>query len=837
MIDDIAPHWWSWADIVRCADRLGIPNFQRGAVWDAGNRTALLESVYEKSPCGSFVLWRPLGNGDPLRHGVPLRSFGPGVSPMWLVDGQQRTRAMLGIFQQMLTVPTVDGWSLVRRADRDSLAGIRDAVCVGPAEPDDEGASDDSFWAVVLPAMRVFDQRDRAYFGSYTESRKILRSSMFRRLSPQARIRLDFSGGEKNVPPGAAGVIPLATLVAPLGVFHDAQLRTLAQAVLRTFNSPNPDLSRLDELIPWGPQFVTGHTYERPAIDGGLPSPMLWANLHERRDASVDTRVEQLAGLFEPEWCPVFDRFADMLEGNRFAVGWLPSSDVSAAIDAYVRINRAGIRVRAEEHALALLSRAHPGLLDDLAKFASLRDDEPVTDQRSLLTHESDRQLGFAVWMSTLTRYSTLALLGTSGLRWLGTSAIDKKMFGYRLDRVGPRETAVGKKTWARDYAAPRELIQECSARATHALLLVNSVLSNELFLDHRMARPSTRALTPLIDLLYRLPASALQHLKEDDGAFRAAIACLFRWTLLAPYIDQPDLEQLLIDGHGIDETLADERPVPVWGTNGKSWQKQIRKALGRYQSGLAAPSLWSLKLASSGERDGGEPLVTDGLSTSARLNKLALGSFRADVNEARSLQHRAVGWLYAIERRGGAAEFLWQAQYDGYDATDGRTGIRPGEPRSEAVLQKAAGAEAEGLYPEKQHIVPFASARQIANKGGTRASASPANAIGNLTWLSRRQNTLDALADRWTVMDKECDADNLDARGMFARVEVDGTPHTAVALYEQIRDAMLQESDPIGLQPLLTSFCAARTEWMIGQMRSWLEEPLSGEAREWLPE
>ena len=38
-----------------------------------------------------------------------------------------------------------------------------------------------------------------------------------------------------------------------------------------------------------------------------------------------------------------------MLAGNRFAVGWLPSSDVSAAIDAYVRINRAGIRVSAEE--------------------------------------------------------------------------------------------------------------------------------------------------------------------------------------------------------------------------------------------------------------------------------------------------------------------------------------------------------------------------------------------------------------------------------------------------------------------------------------------------------
>lgn len=833
MADDIAPHWWSWADIVRHADRLGIPNFQRGAVWDTTNRTALLESVYEKSPCGSFVLWKPLGDGDPLRHGVPLCGFGPGASPMWLVDGQQRTRAMLVIFRQMLAAPAVDHWSLVRRADLDSLADLRDALTGAAAEPDSDDTSDDSFWAVALPAMRVFDQEDGGYFGRYSESRKVLRGSMFRRVSPQTRVRLDASGREKSVPPGPVGVIPLATLVAPVSVFHDVRLRSLAQSALRTFDTPDPDLSQLDDLIPWGPQFVTGHTYERPAIEGKPPSPMSWANLHERRDASINTRVEQLAGLFGPGWRGVFDRFADMLEGNRFAVGWLPSSDVSAAIDAYVRINRAGIRVRAEERALALLSRAHPGLLDDLAEFASLRDDEPVLDQRSLLTHESDRQLGFAVWMSTLTRYSALALLGTSGRRWLGTSAIDKETFGYRLDRVGPRETAAGKKTWARDYAAPRELIQECSARATRALLLVDSILSKELFLDHRMARPSTRALTPLIDLLYRLPASALRVL-EADTTFRAAIARLFHWTLLVPYIDQPDLEQLLIHGHGIDEALADELPIPVWGSAGESWQEQVRQALGRYQTSLA--TLWLLKRANLVERHDWSPLVTDGLSTGAKLNELALDAFRVAVSESRSLQHSAVGWLYAIERRGGATEFLWQAQYDGY-MSDRRTGIRPGNLRYEAALKRAVGADIEGLYPEKQHIVPFSSARQIVNKGGTRATASPANAIGNLTWLSRRQNTLDGLADRWAVMDPGRDGDNLHARGMFARVKAVDGPQTAVLLYEQIRDAMLQDRDPVGLQPLFASFCAARTAWLIGQMRSWLQEPLSNEAREWLPE
>ena len=206
------------------------------------------------------------------------------------------------------------------------------------------------------------------------------------------------------------------------------------------------NLQQLDELVPWGPQFVTGYAYER------------WADL-DRQNTNVNAMVKLLAGLFAPKWMAVFKRFTGMLEGNRFAVGWLPSRDVSAAIDAYVRINRAGIRVHAEERALALLPAHARRLLDDFAHFVSLRDtEEPVADRRSLLVRESERQMGFAVWMTAVTRYSTLALLGTLGCRWLETSAIDKNTYGYRLDRVGPDETAAGKKTWARaNYATPDE--------------------------------------------------------------------------------------------------------------------------------------------------------------------------------------------------------------------------------------------------------------------------------------------------------------------------------------------------------------------------------------------
>lgn len=839
------PHWWSWRDIVQRADQLGIPNFQRGAVWDTGNRTALLESLYEQSPCGSFVLWAPEDDRDPLRHGVPLRAFARGITPLWLVDGQQRTRAMLDTFQELLTVPAgVHGWRLVREAELKSLRSLGDALLGDLVEEEEDlgGDFEDAhFWGVVLPAMRAFDRAEAPYFGRHGESRNVVRGSMFRRLSPRARVRLSSRGRETNVPPLPVGVVPLATLLSPKGIFHDDELRSVVELALRTFETSEPDLEVLDDLLPWGPQFVTGHLYERPTFGDGLPTPIRWADLHARRDATLSVTVESLTGLFAQKWRAVFGRFANMLDGNRFAVGWLPPGDVSAAIDAYVRINRAGIRVRPEERALALLSRAHPRLLDDLAGFVRLRDgDGPAPDQRALLTHESDRQLGFAVWMTSVTRYATLALLGTLGHRWLGTSAMDKDTFGYRLDRVGPNETPAGVRTWARpDYGTPGELIQECSARATRALVLVDSVLSVELLLDHRMARPSTRALTPLIDLFYRLPESALAELYHDR-AFRTAAARLLHWTLLAPYLDQAELERLIADGHGIVDgpEVDGGSPVRVWGPGSVERKQQLRGAFGRYQSSLR--DLWYRKYSGIAARQDRGPADVEDLSLAAALTRLAADTFTVSVGQARSLQDTAVGWLYALERRGNAREFLWQAQIDGFDATAGKVGLPkpPGPPRCEAALRSPEGEDAQELYPEKQHIVPFSLARQIVGKGGTRATASLANAIGNLTWLSRRQNGLDALADRWTVMDREGDGENLAARGMLAQASGVADPQTALAIYEELRGMVLDETwnqERSKAESLFRSLCESRMDWMIEQMRGWLNEPLSDEASEWL--
>jgi len=368
-------------------------------------------------------------------------------------------------------------------------------------------------------------------------------------------------------------------------------------------------------------------------------------------------------------------------------------------------------------------------------------------------------------------------------------------------------------------------------------LLLIDSVLSEELYLDHRMARPSVRALFPLIDMLYKVDAGELERLRQDS-AFRSAIARLLHWTLLAPYIDQPDLEQLIVDIHGPSEGSNEASPVQPWEATGPELQEQLQKAISRYLNSLS--ELWYRKHLGTASRQERAPVIVDGLPIAGKLTRLALDAFSLEVRDARSLQHPAIGWLYAIERRGGATEFSWAAQVEGFRETGGQIGAR--EPESELSgemeLCRWDGKLASTLYPEKQHIVPFTIARQIVDKGGTRATASPSNAIGNLTWLSHRQNSLEALSDRWTVMDRKRDLPNLQARGMLAPVESEEHGRSVLDVYEDLRGMILEgnwRKDQARVQRAFAAFCDGRSAWLIDQMKEWLGEPLSTEANLWL--
>jgi hypothetical protein len=847
------PEWWSWADIIRRADRLGIPNFQRGPVWDTGNRTALLESIYEQSPCGSFVLWEPEDQVDTRRHGVPLRAFGDDA-PLWLVDGQQRTRTMLDVYAQ-LQAPHHEtrGSFLVR--DRD-LAALR---AIAPHRPDPEDApaysdngdaqaeisSDGTLWMVVLPAMSVFDRDGTPLFGAHAESRSIRRGPVFRRLQPLPRARFNAEGKLRPVPPIPIGCIPLASLISPDSVFQHADLCRQALAALAELHSGNYDFAHLDILLPWGPQFLTGHAFEKPDTASEPARVMTWTHIAERRaEAQIAAQIQRLVALFRDTWRPVFERFSSMLTGNRFAIGWLPRSGISTAIDAYVRINRAGVRVRAEEQALALLSRARPTLLDDLATFTRDRDGGiGASSGRALLVHESERYMGFPLWMSTVTRFAALLLLGDGARAWLRTTAIEKDTFSYRLDRVGPTETSSGKSTWARQFESPEALIEVAVKQASSALLILDDILSTELYLDHRMARPPGASFTPVLEILSRIPAAEMREL-GNDGAFRAALARLLHCMLLHPGIDQADMEALVVTAHGIDEASAQLKasPLPMFGSDRPGDREHLHEAIRRsiHRVVTKLVEVWSRHYSRSGIPT---TFGARAAGTLSQLSQFAGDAFEKDVRDARSLRHRAVGWLYAVERRNGAREFSWRAQFEGNEANP-LTGVPGGrgEPPMEALLGRVDVADSSAaLYPEKQHLVPFSIATRIVAKGGTRATASPSNSIGNLTWLSQRQNGLEALSDRWAVMDSDFDRDNLEARGMLAPATIGENRVTVLDAYRRL-SLGLATADTAVLtthreQWLLyfDAFCRGRSDWMIDQMRGWLGAELDARARAWL--
>ncbi len=72
-----------------------LPHFQRGGVWTPEMGLKLLDSLYLGTPCGSLVAWTPGGGADPTEWGVPIASAGDSP-PRFLVDGQQRVRAIKG---------------------------------------------------------------------------------------------------------------------------------------------------------------------------------------------------------------------------------------------------------------------------------------------------------------------------------------------------------------------------------------------------------------------------------------------------------------------------------------------------------------------------------------------------------------------------------------------------------------------------------------------------------------------------------------------------------------------------------------------------------------------
>lgn len=123
-------------------DSMGIPDFQRGLVWERSTVALLLESLYLNTPCGSIILWTsPVGSSR--RKANAARKY-------MIVDGQQRIRSLHDVFDPP-NAETEAGQPLVER------------LAANPDVDEREQSAGDSraTWCVNLGAMPEFQETFR----------------------------------------------------------------------------------------------------------------------------------------------------------------------------------------------------------------------------------------------------------------------------------------------------------------------------------------------------------------------------------------------------------------------------------------------------------------------------------------------------------------------------------------------------------------------------------------------------------------------------------------------------------------------------------------------------
>src|SRR5947209_14846370 len=88
-----------------------IPSFQRGFIWDADRVAHLLDSMYKGYPFGTLLFWRTKTPLKTERRLGPFQLPEPKVDyPIdYILDGQQRTTSIFGVFQSQLSpAPNTD---------------------------------------------------------------------------------------------------------------------------------------------------------------------------------------------------------------------------------------------------------------------------------------------------------------------------------------------------------------------------------------------------------------------------------------------------------------------------------------------------------------------------------------------------------------------------------------------------------------------------------------------------------------------------------------------------------------------------------------------------------
>lgn len=188
------------------------------------------------------------------------------------------------------------------------------------------------------------------------------------------------------------------------------------------------------------------------------------------------------------------------------------------------------------------------------------------------------------------------------------------------------------------------------------------------------------------------------------------------------------------------------------------------------------------------------------------------------------NLRGREVNLLYALERRSQrATEFRWdQDALSHHPGNRARTALPLKARWMAAEVKEAQGRE---LVLERQHLVPLSHGKAMYGEEDLRPTQNHAvNSVCNLTWLTRRQNTLNEYGGLGkNVLDLSTEpAANLRARGLELRGGFDAL--RALLEEEDVDDAEGEDRREQQVQHF-KSFLEARKKWIGDTMEQWLKE------------
>ena len=442
--------YWSVRNILENRNSLGIPHFQRGLVWNNDNIALLLESLYFDTPCGNIVLWENPDKDNATKHGIPLFKSSERIE-YFIIDGQQRTRSLCGVFDEIDRSLKMDADGEVPYVWAANLAAFAEVFAQEEEKFKNlfvKGRVDSLFVKVKDPVLQK-----KSYIQRIID--KINNGKKSNNLSPEYQNQYNF--------------VPLSLLFG--------NNFSLANMVKENFAELKDEYKKGKDKKSF---------FEKLRDDISNNRNLFFIKFKQQADESL-----------LPEFFEKLQNGLKNIRERKFPVHILGTENMSDIIHTYIRINSGGRAVQQEEKTIARLVQLCPEIVDKEKEaqkgtfsiirelFNEIHPDEGSDNINDHFKRAKENQFGFRLFVRVFVmaaNYHTGWALGSQSMSF---SAIENN---EALERV------------------ERNKILEIWEVVKQVTLAVKDLLEHDLHLDTLAFLPDSRSLWPVFMILIKHP-------------------------------------------------------------------------------------------------------------------------------------------------------------------------------------------------------------------------------------------------------------------------------------------------------------------------------------------